>query len=288
MSVASDSLEVSWRWRKGERERGRRRVFEARAARCSLPRDLKTLMWLCVSSLGRSAASFSSSVPSAFGESFFTWSSTTPTQVACRRVGESHTCQESTSSSPTRRHQQQRRRRRPHLSGICFVLHSRLLLYLLASYSAYSSPILPHFFSCSPLPFMLSFSVSPHVPSPNGHSTGLPRLEKEGKGATLRTVFVAESDDCQGARVRVDSISTKSEAGQRMPSRSLIGAHTFVVPHLLHPSPFLLDEQHLTQSSRNVRSESDHAWRRWQLFLLTASLCLSFIYSPPSPSPNSA
>lgn len=134
-----------------------------------------------VSSLGRSAASFAPSVPPAIEESSFTWCSTTPRQVACRRVGESHTCQESTSSSPTRRHQQQRRRRGPQHSGICFVLHSRLLLYLLASHSAYSPPILPHFFSCPPLPFMLSFSISPHLPSPIGHSTGLPRLEKEGK-----------------------------------------------------------------------------------------------------------
>ena len=110
-------------------------------------------------------------------------------------------------SSPTRRRQQQRRRRRrrPHLSGICFVLHSRLLLYLLASYSAYSSPILPHFFSCSPLPFMLSFSVSPHVPSPNGHSTGLPRLEKEGKvqpcaECSWKEATTAKAPECELTR----------------------------------------------------------------------------------------
>ena len=169
--MASDSLDVSWRWREGgQRERGRRRVFRARAGRCSLPRELKTLLWL-----SGVVARTISSLCCVFCVLCRLRSEKVSSRGVARPQGRLHAeelekaihVRNPPSSSPTRRHRQQRRRRRPQHSGICFVLHSRLPLYLMASYSAYSpqfhptsSPVLrgP---SCFPSPSPHTF----HPPS---------------------------------------------------------------------------------------------------------------------------
>lgn len=143
-----------------------------------------------------------------------------------------------------------------------------------------SSPVLrcP---SCFPSPSLHTFL------SPSGIARAYQDWRKRGRcnlaQCSWRKATSAKAPQCE---------LTRSPLNHKRVKGCLLG-HSLVpillaLPILLHPSPVLLDEHHLTQSRRNVRSQSDHAWRRWQLFLLIAWLYLSFIYSPSSPPPTSA